>query len=191
MPPVTLQDAKILHQDISAGNIIILDDESEAAPKGILIDLDTALDLTEERDPDRGITGTRPFMAIGTLKREFRTYRHDLEAFFYVFLWAVITNRASSPPETSKLLEWSTGDWEQLAKRKSLDMDADIFGLITAEFPQELRSLKPLAESLHRILFPLRDGKIWTGSDDSSGAAGALYDMINAFEDVITPDATE
>ncbi|KAK3933963.1 hypothetical protein QBC46DRAFT_429750 [Diplogelasinospora grovesii] len=34
-------DAKILHQDISPGNMIILDGQDEGKPKGILIDLDS------------------------------------------------------------------------------------------------------------------------------------------------------
>ncbi|KAL2887390.1 hypothetical protein HOO65_050511 [Ceratocystis lukuohia] len=95
-------DAKILHQDISPGNIIIVDGQDEGKPKGILIDLDSSIDLTEESGTERRIIGTKPFMAIGVLKAEDHTYRHDLESFLYVFLWTIITNRMENPPKTSK-----------------------------------------------------------------------------------------
>lgn len=50
----------------------------------------------------------------------------------------------------------------------------------------EFESLKPLAGRLHQILFPMRDGIIWTGTDASPGAVDMLYDgMIGAFEEAI------
>ncbi|KAI0836695.1 FunK1 protein kinase [Hypoxylon sp. FL0890] len=184
-----LYDAKILHQDISAGNIIILDDKDEGNPEGILIDLDSAVELTEELETESGITGTRPFMAIGVLKGECHTYRHDLESFLYVFLWTIITNHTDSPPETSKLRQWSNGDWAELTARKSFDMDQNGFQRILEEFPPEFHSLKSLAERLRQVLFPLRAGDLWTGTDDSLEAVDKLYDgMIRAFETAIASE---
>lgn len=58
-------DAKILHQHVSLGNMIILDGQDEGKPRGILIDLDSAIELAEGGRADSDITGTRPFMAIG------------------------------------------------------------------------------------------------------------------------------
>ncbi|KAI5858266.1 FunK1 protein kinase [Durotheca rogersii] len=182
-------DAKILHQDISPGNVIILDSQDEGKPKGILIDLDSALELTEGQEVESDITGTRPFMAIGVLKSKRHTYRHDLESFLYVFLWTIITNHTENPPEASRLRQWSDGDWSELALRKSLDMDPDGFRDILHEFTPGFYSLKPLAESLHQILFPLRDGVIWTGTDDSLEAADKLYyGMTRAFEEAIASE---
>lgn len=181
-----LYDAKILHQDVSPGNMIILDDQDEERPRGILIDLDSAIEVTEGIETEPGITGTRPFMAIGVLKSECHTYRHDLESFLYVFLWTIITNHMENPPEKSKLRQWSSGDWDELAVRKSLDMDQDGFQPILEEFPPEFHSLKPLVETLRQILFPLRAGVIWTGTDDSPEAMDKLYDgMVHGFEEVI------
>ncbi|KFY98843.1 hypothetical protein V500_01539 [Pseudogymnoascus sp. VKM F-4518 (FW-2643)] len=179
-------DAEILHQDISPGNIIILDSQDEEKPKGILIDLDSAIQLAEISETEPGITGTRPFIAIGVLKKECHTYRHDLESFLYVFLWTIITNHTEDPPETSKLRQWSNGGWEELAVRKSLDMRQDSFQSILGEFTVEFESLKPLAKSLRQILFPMRDGAIWTGTEGSPEAVNKLYDgMIGAFEEAI------
>ncbi|TGJ85889.1 hypothetical protein E0Z10_g2888 [Xylaria hypoxylon] len=182
-------NAKILHQDISLGNMIILDGQDEGKPQGILIDLDSAIELVEEAETKFDITGTRPFMAIGVLKSERHTYRHDLESFLYVFLWIIITNHTENPPETSKLRQWNSGDWDELAVRKLLDMDQGGFQTILEEFAPEFSSLKPLAESLRQVLFPLRAGVIWTGTDGSPEAVDKLYDgMIRAFEEAITSE---
>ncbi|KAI1195304.1 FunK1 protein kinase [Nemania serpens] len=183
-------DAKILHQDISPGNMIILDGQGEGKPQGILIDLDSAIELAEGVGIGFDITGTRPFMAIGVLKGERHTYRHDLESFLYVFLWTIITNRTDNPPDTSRLRQWSTGDWDELAARKSLDIDQEGFQAILGEFTPEFHSLKTLAESLRQVLFPLRAGVIWTGTDGSPEAVDELYDgMIGAFEEAIASEA--
>ncbi|KAJ0121961.1 hypothetical protein J7T55_002472 [Diaporthe amygdali] len=185
-------DARILHQDVSPGNMIILDGQDDGKPRGILIDLDSAMELAEGVGTELDITGTRPFMAIGVLKSEPHTYRHDLESFLYVFLWTIITNHTENPPETSKLRQWSNGDWDELAVRKSLDMSQDGFQTILGEFPPGLHSLKPLAENIRQVLFPLRAGAIWTGTDGSPEAVDKLYDgIICAFEEAIISEAVK
>ncbi|KAG6268281.1 hypothetical protein E4U49_007389 [Claviceps purpurea] len=179
--------AKLLHQDISSGNIVILDSQREEDPKGILIDLDSARDLTDDLET-RQIIGTRPFMAIGVLRNECHTYRHDLESFLYVFLWTIITNHADSPPEASKLRHWSKGDWDELALRKVHDMDQS-FQSILQEFPPEFHSIKPLAEILRQILFRPRAGVISIGTDNSAEAVDMLYNgIIDAFSNAIVSE---
>ncbi|KAH7176300.1 serine/threonine-protein kinase Sgk2 [Dactylonectria macrodidyma] len=176
-------DAKILHQDISPGNMIIRDGQEGGKPKGTLIDPDSAIELTKGLGTEFRIAGTRPLMAIGVLKGECHTYRHDLESFLYVFLWTIITNHTEKPPETSKLRQWSKGDWNELAVRKPLDMDQDSFQSILEEFTPEFHPLKSLTESLRQTLFPLWDGVIWTGTDGSPEAVDKLDDgMIPAFD---------
>ncbi|KID81640.1 serine/threonine-protein kinase Sgk2 [Metarhizium guizhouense ARSEF 977] len=179
------RDAEILHRDISAGNMIILDNQ-EGGAKGMLIDLDVAIHLGTELDRALGITGTRPFMAIGVLKGHQNTYRHDLEAFFYVFLWTIITNRADGLPEASRLRQWSRGTQDESAARKSRDIACDGFEGILGEFALEFHPLKPLAERLRRILFPLREGTMWIGTDTDAEAVDELYgQVICAFEEAI------
>ena len=54
--------------------------------KGILIDLDAAMDLANS--PKKGgVIGSDGFMAIGVLNGDPHTDRHDLESLFYIFLW--------------------------------------------------------------------------------------------------------
>jgi serine/threonine protein kinase len=84
------QDGKILHRDISKNNIIITDAEKEEDPSGMLIDLDLAKELDSGPSGARHRTGTMEFMAIEVLEGRAHTYRHDLESFFYVFLWLII-----------------------------------------------------------------------------------------------------
>lgn len=179
----SLYNAGILHQDVSSGNMIIMDRQGEGKPKGILIDLDSTIELTKESETEGDIIGTRPFMAIGVLRGERHTYQHDLESFLYVFLWTVISRHTDNPPETSNLWQWSNGDWNELAVRKCIDMGQDRFRNILTEFTPEFYSLQSLAESLRQILFPLEDGVIWTGTYTTPEAIDKLYDgMIDAFE---------
>lgn len=88
-------------------------------------------------------------------------YRHDLESFLYVFLWIVISNGAENPPVGSKLRVWNRGAWYELAMQKSHDMHKENFRETLAEFPTH-NSLKPFAEALRQILFPI-DGACGRG----------------------------
>ena len=95
------QDAKILHQDVSAQNIIITDAQREGNPNGILIDLDAAMNVADGPRTPGEVTGTRPFMAIGILRRRRHTYRHDLESFFYYSLDGYLEG-SREPPENEQ-----------------------------------------------------------------------------------------
>ncbi|KAK3372291.1 serine/threonine-protein kinase Sgk2 [Podospora didyma] len=189
-----LQDANILHQDFSAQNIIIITEplSDHDDPKGMLIDLDVAMDLSVGPRTPGELVGTRIFMAIGILQGRPHTYRHDLESFFYVFLWTIIINRSDHLPSDSKLRPSSptTTTWGEVAAQKENLMGGkETFAEILAEFTPEFGSLKPLAETLRQILlFPVGiDGEIiWTGTDGTPEAVNRLYDeMIGAFEDAI------
>ncbi|KAI9888781.1 MAG: hypothetical protein M1814_006286 [Vezdaea aestivalis] len=137
---------KILHRDISENNIIITDDES----KGMLMDLDLAKELGSERSGARHRTGTMEFMAIEVLRGKPHTYRHDLESFFYVFLWL--------------LKSWYQGNYEQIASSKKSYMDKGEFEKIIAEFPWEFGWAKNVARQVRDILFPIREGALFTGT---------------------------
>lgn len=101
-----LQSAGLLHQDVSMGNIVIVDhpaDQASDAPRGILIDFDSAARLADLPQRAGEIVGTRPFMATGVLEGRPHTYRHHLEAFLYLFLYTILSNRDECPPPASKL----------------------------------------------------------------------------------------
>lgn len=154
-------DGKLLHRDISKNNVIITNAGNSGDPKGMLIDLDLAKELDDGPSGARHRTGTMEFMAIGVLEGCSHTYRHDLESFFYVFLWVIIGyNHGAdhSLPEESQLRGWYTGSYQDIADKKRAHMSEERFPSILAEFPQEFESLKGLAEELRGIVFTHRNG---------------------------------
>ncbi|OBT89236.1 hypothetical protein VE02_04294 [Pseudogymnoascus sp. 03VT05] len=195
------QDGGILHRDIAASNIIMPPAEpTPGSPKGMLIDVDTARDVSRGPTPQGSMVGTSPSMAIGALEAYVlnnpRTYRHDLESFFYVFLFLAICPRDADGtkteelPETSRLLEWRLDKRKQV--RKTTDMGEKGFEAVLEEFSPEFEGLKELARTLRGILFPLKDGKIWTWTDTSPEGTNKLYDdMTEAFKDALVSIAVD
>jgi hypothetical protein len=182
-------DAKILHRDVSPRNIIISTDSRKSAEQatGLLIDLDMSLDLASEKSAPGTLIGSQGYMAIGILAGDEHTYRHDLESLFYVFLWIAICHNGQSlgdAPPQSRLKSWLGRDWYRVWKTKEKDMLGKEFSVWTdKEFTEAFRGLLPLAKALHQILFPLRHGVPFTGTDIEPHAEHRLYaDMIAAFD---------
>jgi hypothetical protein len=184
---------KILHRDISENNIIITELPAEEAPKGRLIDLDLAKELDSMPSGARHRTGTMQFMAIEVLEGKGHTYRHDLESFFYVFVWMCIrygyeVTGGQKPnklirPKTNILRGWYTGIYTEIARNKVGDMDKNRFENVIVEFAPKFENLKPLARELRNVLFPIRDGAIFTGTFHDHDI---MYDrMITAFNRAI------
>ena len=181
------RDGNILHRDIAVKSLIVVPDGKEDA-RGVLIDLDMALDL--EKGPGRRgeLIGSEGFMAIGILTGAQHTYRHDLESLFYVFLWIVICNdhehndaeSLKHLPETTRLRGWCSSDFRSVARNKTEDMSPDGFLRIVNEFSEDSKHLKGLAQDLRDLLFPVRNGELFTGTDTG---CNALYEgMILAFD---------
>ncbi len=136
------EDGKILHRDICVKNLIIPIRCRGEDEKGVLIDLDGALDL--EKGPARRgeLVGSEGFMAIGILIGDPHTYRHDLESLFYIFLWISICNDREydderslrHQPETSRLWGWCSMNFRAVPQNKLVDMSQEGFPKILAEF---------------------------------------------------------
>jgi hypothetical protein len=145
-------------------------------------------------------TGTMQFMAIEVLQGKGHTYRHDLESFFYVLIWMCIryghvdmddghSRKKSRPLTTSALRDWYTGNYRQIASTKLGHMDKNGFEGIIAEFAPRFENLKKLARELRNVLFPIRDGAIFTGTFRDNDI---MYDgMIKAFNSAITSAGEE
>ncbi|OAX78717.1 hypothetical protein ACJ72_06972 [Emergomyces africanus] len=179
----------ILHRDISENNIIITDPKNANGNFGMLIDLDLAKEIGSGRTGARHQTGTMEFMAIEVLRAVDHTYRHDLESFFYVLIWQCARhgwerfNRSKEKPEDSLLNEWYTGSYAKIAGRKKGHMDANDFEYLLWEFPSELECAKSLCRKLRRILFPIHQDALFTGTPVKPER---LYEpIIQAFDQTI------
>ncbi|KAF5388367.1 hypothetical protein D9615_000741 [Tricholomella constricta] len=92
-------DAKVLHRDLSENNLMFkhADDTNDGNVKGILNDWDMAsyVEVNDEilLSTAKHRTGTVPFMAVDLLvdgTPPAHLYRHDLESFFYILIWAAL-----------------------------------------------------------------------------------------------------
>ncbi|KAH0499656.1 hypothetical protein TgHK011_006833 [Trichoderma gracile] len=151
--------------------------------------------LRQNREMDKGPvkagfrTGTKEFMAIRVLRGIEHTYRHDLESFFYVLLWQLIVRGwdfvgRKNPVAISELHGWrAANSLEHLARNKQANMDKECFEAVLAEFPAEFDRLKPFCRTLRSILFPTKDGAMFTGTPFGSKA---LYEpILEAFDEII------
>ncbi|OJD11474.1 hypothetical protein AJ78_07762 [Emergomyces pasteurianus Ep9510] len=179
----------ILHRDISENNIIITDSETANGYSGMLIDLDLAEELGDGPTGAWYRTGTMQFMAIEVLLNMDHTYRHDLESFFYVLIWQCARNgwecynRSIERPVESRLKKWYTGSYDDIADVKEDHIGAKTFEYLLLEFPPELECVKPLCRQLRRILFPIVEDDIFTGTPVNSEK---LYGpIIQAFDEAI------
>ncbi|KAH6892888.1 hypothetical protein B0T10DRAFT_400019 [Thelonectria olida] len=172
-------DGKILHQDVSSGNIIIPDVKKNGEPRGVLIDLDLGMELAVGPARPDELIGTKAFMAIDLLAGKPHTYRHDLESFLYVFLWIVICGGHKQLPPKSRLQRWQVGNWVDLARKKTEDMADKNFATIISELAPEFKSLDSLAYQLREVLFlPLQDGSLFTGTKTGADEFERLYVRI-------------
>ena len=172
----SLRNANILHCDISKGNIMLNEDESD----GFLIDFDLATKIVEGKllnAPDGA--GTIVFMAIGALQKKPHNFLFDLESVFWVLFWVCIfwedpLTQAEKKPDAirkkrktakeKRLREnaqlrmidaWKHNDRLLVAGLKLSLIPADYFeqGLEDCASPRG-RSLIPCLKDLRDIMFP-------------------------------------
>ncbi|KAA6410556.1 MAG: serine threonine- kinase Sgk2 [Lasallia pustulata] len=182
-------DGKILHRDISENNIIITDPGMADGFKGMLIDLDLAKEEGKGPSGAGHRTGTLEFMAIEVLLGISHTYRHDIEAFFYVLIWLcarrgwALAGTSEKPATETILSHWYTGTYEDTARNKRGDMDKNLLEYILREYSQVFDCVKPLCRVIRDVLFPHKDG-LFTGTPQDPNI---LYDpIIEAFDDTIS-----
>lgn len=191
-------DGRMLHRDIAIKNMVMAPRHSGPGTSvnnlmGVLIDFDQALDLDNVHDISIDqMIGSQGFMSIGILTGSRHTYRHDLESLFYVFLWLAIGNDHEHDnawlildglPKASRLRKWCSRDFESMKYAKYADMTPEGFLGVLEEFSADFAPLRDLAKELHGLLFPLRDGKIFIGTEMAPVAVEQLYDgMAKAFE---------
>ncbi|KAL9123815.1 MAG: hypothetical protein Q9217_006794 [Psora testacea] len=118
------------YSDPMISNIILTEKEDD----GFLIDLDLAIKTGDNQAsgaPSK--TGTKIFMAMGTLLGDPHTFMHDLESFFWVFFWICIhygglDNMGKIQRRVvSKYEKWKYADIGELAEWKKgvIDDESD------------------------------------------------------------------
>ncbi|KAI9805204.1 MAG: hypothetical protein M1825_001040 [Sarcosagium campestre] len=144
----------ILHRDISIGNILLNEDETD----GFLIDLDLAVESDRLKACGApGRTGTKIFMAIGALDGEQHTFMHDLESFFWVLLWicAHYTGPGREQPDIGDFTNWNYEEPGKLSMSKSaLAMPRYFKAQLEGFTTQYCRPLIPVILELWQEVFP-------------------------------------
>ncbi|CAD6501099.1 BgTH12-01353, partial [Blumeria graminis f. sp. triticale] len=184
-------EKKILHGDISDGNIILATVGGKT--QGMLIDLDHAemVDPPPGKDDNLFLTGTIKFMALERLHRASncgetiaRTFHHDLESFFYVFIVGCITyERGEKSQEVIDLQAWSTENIKSNYDAKELA----ILGFrrrILDNFSTKFLDFKALAYELRTILFGELGDEYSTPEDYEAEYEKIIKAFSNTIEDL-------
>ncbi|CCU77270.1 Serine/threonine protein kinase domain protein [Blumeria hordei DH14] len=154
-------EARLLHGDVSEGNII-LSPSKEGATEGMLIDLDMSLPIESSRKMDEvfAITGTMKYMALELLwnisENNFtlpQNYRHDLESFFYVLVVGCICYGREPKSEPKHLEAWFNKSVKSNYESKLSDITQNFDEMILGYFPLAFEGVKKLASNLRKILF--------------------------------------
>ena len=174
---------KILHRDLSENNLMFKSHEGRS--KGIVNDWDMGSHLDNAGEVPlsaaRHRTGTIPFMARDLLvdNPPPHLYRHDLESFYYILVWAVVHFDLPNKRRYHNhhaLADWDASTLDQVRKSKMIFIQnrtiaAEIFAHARKEFAQlrtewlePLRRLfKDAAESEERNDSPDYDFKTYGG----------------------------
>lgn len=73
-------------------------------------------------------------------------------------------------------------DFGAVGRDKVADMSHEGLKGILNEFSSDFAALRGLAKKLHALIFPIRDGRIFTGTETDWAAVQRLYDvMADAF----------
>ncbi|KAJ2610374.1 hypothetical protein H4S08_003648 [Coemansia sp. RSA 1365] len=158
------RDCGIMHRDISANNIMVV--QTDEGPHGLLIDFDCAFDSSVAKSPVRPErTGTLPYMSIGNLARSSLPHNilDDWESLLYLICWTGTFGIQESGPVVNNdrellIKSWTTGSLEYIAKQKKSTMDnRRVFRQEILRYLDEGQAdcwrLEELAEELHKTLF--------------------------------------
>jgi hypothetical protein len=153
---------------------MINEDKENPSWPSFLIDLDLA--IKEQRvsvSGANGKTGTRAFMAIGSLLGEKHSFMHDLESFFWVIFWICIHYEG---PGNGRVVprfdDWNFAHTEVLAdlKKGTISDEADFVKTANEHFTEYYHPLIPCVNALRKAVFP--NGRRWAKED------AGLYDQM-------------
>ncbi len=156
--------ARILHRDISLGNIMW--HERRGRICGVLNDFDLSSFRENTSPSSKQRTGTRPFMAkefhVNPSSPPLHLYRHDLESIFYVLFILVVAHKLLDVPQYDSRAEKcylelnclsKYGDWLHLEDYQLQTEKTILLGASVPPAPDATFSvLKNRLDALHRAL---------------------------------------
>ncbi|VDB93310.1 Bgt-50431 [Blumeria graminis f. sp. tritici] len=150
---------------------------------GKLIDLDMSMYVAGYNET-KSLTGTMKFMAIKVLQNialrsgtMTKTYRHDLESFFYVFLVGCVCYGRDPAAVKDHFNHWCSSGSLSNQGAKMADVGLNLQIRIIDKFSPCFNGIKELAFELRQILFGI-NGNFYDTLRDIS----ILYDpIITAF----------
>ncbi|CAD6499702.1 BgTH12-03810 [Blumeria graminis f. sp. triticale] len=186
-------EKKILHCDVSEGNVVLVRPDGDNSIRGMLIDLDHAVssNVDTKKDGNSLLTGTVKFMALERLdwavtknKTIQCTYCHDLESFFYVFLVGCIEfEREDDAADIEELQNWSSNSIFTSNGTKV----ACVTGFrshILDIFSTSFFDLKDLAIKLRTIMFGESTVEVGTPDDPNPMYEGMIAAFSNTIEQI-------
>ncbi|KAJ2696842.1 hypothetical protein H4218_004340 [Coemansia sp. IMI 209128] len=166
-----VERCQILHQDISDSNILVV--QSNSAVRGLLIDFDFAIYVSEDKEAGCGkMAGTLPFMSFNNIisSNVKRTSLDDCESMLFLLCWYATIgfgsdgeqNEAKAVSKRKVIARWRDGDMVSIAKAKLLHLrylgnfELDIVG----DFDRAAKNSKQfsqLAPDLYKALFAINN----------------------------------
>lgn len=149
-----LQRGKVLHRDFSDNNLMVHKDGDAVIGTCILNDWDNASEVEEDgtvmsfKALQR--TGTRPFMVLDLLVTNTppHLYRHDLESFLYILVWAGLHYNLKDGQRDTKdqhaVMNWDAQDLERAHDAKNSFLTRwPYYQRVITGFNDEFRPLIP------------------------------------------------
>ena len=136
----------VLHRDVNPLNLMWT---SGFAARLIDLDLSSMYDEARHEPQDIPLTFSTPFLALDLLAAttpQPHLYRHDLEAFYWSFVWIVL-DRVPVKTVRHSIRAWQKGSKEQIYDAKKSFLKSRVFVALSREFP----SYRPIALCLQKL----------------------------------------
>ncbi|KAA1476852.1 hypothetical protein DENSPDRAFT_843973 [Dentipellis sp. KUC8613] len=165
---VVFLKANVLYRDLSLANIMFRRDKKKHA-SGVLNDWDLGEVVPANQEDhiatSRHRTGTLPFMVMELLSEDppVHIYRHDLESFFWILMWAALHLELDGKerPINPLVDPWTQGSWDMMASAKQQVIGSKFLEYISAITP----AFQPLVDEW---IWPLR--RLFSSYDEARQA---------------------
>ncbi len=155
----SLFERGVLHRDINPFNLMRT---SEYTGRLIDLDLSSVCDEKARHDPedvplhdpeDIPLTFSIPFLALDLLRAPMpqrHLYRHDLESFYWSFVWIVLDHVQFEDPEFS-LESWRKGAQKMIARAKRGFFECRTHRRVFSKLSHDFPSYKPIYDCLQKL----------------------------------------